>query len=101
MMERFSKRAVPAAERPKAVYEYFVTGRGEFPLDMLRHDAAWPASGDQVSKINAYYFENDIGRRRASRSIKLRSYHAPTIERWSSFGWSVGFEAAMQFPYSD
>jgi hypothetical protein len=75
-------------DRPKARYQYYVTGRSRFPFDMLRHDSAWPATG-----YDAALLEYDEVRR-SDRSIQLRSYRAPTIDRWSSFGWSVGFAAA-------
>src|SRR5690606_20481075 len=66
-------------------YEYYVTGRGAFPFDMLRFDQAWPATTDDA-----------IGLSRTDnvhiRSIRLMSCKPPTIERWESFGWSVGLE---------
>ena len=72
-------------ERPKQMYEYWVTGRGEFPWDMLRHDSCWPCTGADASKLQCYPGEGYT----KHRSIKLRSYREPTIERWSSFLWSV------------
>jgi hypothetical protein len=66
---------LPASERPDTLYEYWVTGRDEFPVDMLRYDAAWPIEGD----VNG----------REARSVKLRSYRSPTILRWNSFLWWV------------
>jgi hypothetical protein len=71
-------------ERPKMMYEYTVTGAGRFPTDMLRHDGAWPATGEDSNKI-----DYDL-RARERRSIRLYSYRRPTIERWNSFQWSVG-----------
>lgn len=74
----------PLSEKPWRIYEYYVTGRGKFPIDMLRYDAAWPATSVDGSKMEDY--ENK------PRSIQIRSYQEPTIARWSSFGWSVGNE---------
>jgi hypothetical protein len=78
--------AAPATgRRPKIRYEYWVTGKGSFPLDMLRYDCAWPASGDDAPKINGNLWPS-------TRSIRMRSYQEPTVERWSSFGWTCGTE---------
>jgi len=71
--------------RPRIVYEYYVTGRGYFPFDMLRYDAAWPVDGEAAAAM-----EYIMAEARRLRSIKLRSHRAPTLGRWESFGWSVG-----------
>ncbi len=82
---RFEKLKLP--ERPYYIYSYYVTGReGSFPYDMLRYDASWPATSEDASKL----YEHE----RSSKlfSIKMHSYREPTVDRWSSFGWSVGLE---------
>lgn len=81
--DRFDEYAVKAEIRPKRYYRYWVTGRGEFPADMLRHDAAWPYTGDDAAKLNRFAYNG------AERSIRIASHSEPTIDRWSSFGWSV------------
>ncbi len=59
---------------------YTVTGRGNFPIDMLRYDAAWPMTGDDAANITATF------QPRAGRwTIKLASARLPTEGRWSSF----------------
>jgi hypothetical protein len=79
-----------AHERPKLMYEYFVSGSGSFPIDMLRHDSAWPATGEDASRITE---QMDFQLRpRGITSIKLRSYRMPTVARWASFTWSVTAE---------
>lgn len=55
-----------------------VTGRGPFPVDMLRHDMAWPATSEDAIKLL------DIG----PRTITLCGLNQ-TPARWSSFGWKV------------
>jgi len=65
--------------KPAPGYEYVVTGRGEFPVDMMRYDQAWPL--DPILSSDR------------RRSITMRGLAEPTIGRWASFGWSVGFEA--------
>jgi len=93
MAKRFSEYHLNASERPIYMYEYYVTGSGQFPFDMLRFDLCWPATGDDAALM-----ENPIEWReirygeRKLRSIKMRSYKEPTIARGSSFTWSVGNE---------
>jgi hypothetical protein len=62
---------------------FTVTGRGTFPLDMLRYDSCWPYSSEDVFKM-----ESDA---REQRSIRLvtGSDHSPTIGRWNSFMWDA------------
>jgi hypothetical protein len=88
--ERFWEHKLSASDRPTELYEYYVSGRGGFPFDMLRYDGAYPAgSGDAEL----------LGRQaREIRSVKLFSYRPPTLERWSSFGWTVGRELMQEIP---
>lgn len=68
-----------------------VEGRGSFPIDMLRHDACYPRSQQDVNKI--------IDDRRGDGMQFVQVVHhvlkdeniasIPTTERWSSFGWRV------------
>jgi hypothetical protein len=90
-MERWTEFRLDTSERPRVRYEYHVTGGGVFPFDMLRHDSCWAVSGEDAAKME-WSFASPQGERH--RSIKLRSYRAPTVDRWSSFHWSVG-EAAV------
>ncbi len=84
---RFEYRDMPASERPKKLYEYWVTGiRGNFPTDMLRYDSCWPADPVSAELVAIERTDNN------QVSIRMRSYEVPTIERWSSFQWSVGTE---------
>jgi len=89
LRDRWSEYKLHADERPKMRYEYFVSGTGEFPFDMLRYDSCWPATGEDAAKIALPF--GDANRRKV-RSIRLRSYRPPTVARWSSFTWSVGTE---------
>jgi len=93
--DRVNVLNIPASERPSKRYEYWVTGFGEFPLDMLRYDSCWPATGSDVSGLNRPEID-PFKPTRKPRSVLLRSYNAPTIERWSSFQWSVGKRAVVR-----
>jgi hypothetical protein len=87
---RFTKKALLSSERPRTLYDYYVTGRGYFPFDMLRYDACWPASGEDAARIEWEFAKPGDKVRRDQRSVRLRSYREPTVDRWTSFGWSVG-----------
>ena len=69
-------RKLPADDRPREFYRYEVQGVGLFPIDMLRYDSAWPADSESVEA-------------QGRRTVRLSSYRQPTIDRWSSFGWTV------------
>jgi hypothetical protein len=81
--DRVTEHKLDQSEKPRFMYEYWVTGWGEFPVDMLRHDSCWPATGEDAFRMVDH---------RDERSVKIRSYRFPTIGRWSSFSWSVGRE---------
>lgn len=90
MKARFIEHKLESThERPRRMYEYFVTGHGIFPFDMMRYDACWPARGEDAARLE---WERMGERGRKLRSIKMYSYKEPTIDRWSSFLWSVGTE---------
>jgi hypothetical protein len=79
--------------RPKPIYWFTVTGRGLFPIDMLRYDMAWPATDEDAVKIVGADFGYDgDGAPRHPRSIRLgcAQTHGPTDGRWASFGWTLG-----------
>ena len=72
---------------------FTVTGRGRFPIDMLRYDCCYPVEG--IPDIE--WSQNPEERRREFnvrlvRHCKSRGW-TPTIGRWSSFGWSVDMES--------
>lgn len=59
-----------------------VTGKGEFPLDMLRYDTCWPYDPQSVYWMTATHVEG-------KRTITLMSDYPPNTERWDSFLWKV------------
>ena len=71
-------------------FEYVVEGIGDFPLDMLRHDCAYPADQQSVTAIMAgLRWAASRKRSRETLRVRLVSDRAPTSERWRSFGWTV------------
>jgi hypothetical protein len=71
-------------------FEYAVEGVGDFPLDMLRHDRAYPADQESVTAIMAgLRWAASRKRSREMLQVRLVSDRAPTPERWRSYGWTV------------
>ena len=71
-------------------FEYSVEGIGDFPLDMLRHDRAYPADQESVAAIMAgLRWAASRKRSRELLVVRLVSDRSPTAERWRSFGWTV------------
>jgi hypothetical protein len=74
-------------------YEFTAHGKYPFPLDMLRYDGCYPLQPGDVSKMQeAIVGPPALGqfRDRPILHIRLVSYlHAPTEDRWRSFGWFV------------
>ena len=63
---------------------YSVSGRGRFPLDMLRYDCSWPARSE-----DAHTIRQAVAAHSGHATVQLRSHRAPTASRWDSFGWEV------------
>jgi hypothetical protein len=71
-------------------FDYTVEGVGDFPLDMLRHDCAYPADQESVEAIMAgLRWAASRKRSREMLVVRLVSDRAPTSERWHAFGWAV------------
>lgn len=61
-------------------HQYAVSGRGEFPHDMLRYDEAIFATlADEQSATGST----------RRRSVRIIGEVEPTTKRWESFGWTV------------
>ncbi len=87
-VEPYIERRLEQVSRPRSSYEYWVTGMGSFPLEMLAHDRAWPATPDEAVKL-------DIRRSHPFRSVKLMSNKRPNTDRWWSYSWKVTDHAAF------
>lgn len=68
--------------RPRMI-RFIVEGRGPFPLDMLRHDEAWPRTETDAN------IAQDAERERRSVTLLSGRVTGPTHGRWASFGWPV------------
>lgn len=77
----------------RTVIDFVVVGSGEFPIDMLRYDSAWPATEPESYKVRCDYTVPHTQRRREVRLSMAAPLGktGPTIGRWKSFGWNVTF----------
>lgn len=79
------------------IYRYTVAGFGEFPIDMLRYDRAWPVS--EVQSGNLYRTFNTPLNERASGTwlVDIEGLNPPTVARWESFMCRIGAVAKRPF----
>jgi hypothetical protein len=70
------------------IYRLNVTWRGPFPIDMLRHDYAWPRQTEDGARIAASFVPSE-GPGRSLRECELVCLGHPTVDRWRSFGCGV------------
>jgi hypothetical protein len=70
----------------KLIY-YDVIGAGQFPVDMLRYDSAFPANSNAVTAISRAICQATFADPKIE--VRLGSHKRPTIARWRSFGWRV------------
>ena len=68
---------------------FTVGGTGEFPVDMLRYDEAFPATSADASAIALR--TDDLRANESRRVVRLLTHRrlGPTLGRWQSFGWCV------------
>jgi hypothetical protein len=75
--------------KPKTmkVFEWFlvVEGRGQFPVDMLRYDSAFPHREEDSAMCKPEHRE----RRRVVLCRRGVNESSGSAARWSSFGWAV------------
>jgi len=73
------------------IYNLKVKGNGQFPIDMLRHDACWPHTEEDSAKICGLM--NPRLRPDGICEVNLQTIQSlnwtPTSGRWKSFGWRV------------
>jgi hypothetical protein len=71
----------------KWLIEFTVTGFGQFPIDMLRHDRCFPATESESGKIANSFYAHSGG---MTWSVQLKMHGStkatcPTVARWESF----------------
>ena len=81
------------------IYTFTVTGKGDFPVDMLRYDSVYPVTeGDSFAM--AY---KPTAAFRPLPTITVTVEHRstepdwlPTVGRWESFGWSPDLDGLIR-----
>jgi hypothetical protein len=63
------------------VKTFIATGKGPFPVDMLRYDQCWPTYTQDATEI--------FGLQKRGVMLTTINKFAPTHGRWESFGWVV------------
>jgi hypothetical protein len=76
------------AKKP-TMWTYRVQGRGVFPMDMLRYDAAYPKTERDSNLIIRLLASSEDRVRKEPWSVRLYGHTEPTARRWESFGWQV------------
>jgi hypothetical protein len=72
----------------KKVWVFTVEGNGQFPFDMLRYDACYPAKSADVIAVHPSGRRD--GKIMETRQATLKSLSGPpTVDRWKSYGWIV------------
>lgn len=61
---------------------FTVEGTGDFPIDMLRYDACWPATPTDSAVIQYKNTERRV-------VLEMMSSFPNTPKRWESFGWAI------------
>jgi hypothetical protein len=71
--------------RVPTIQRTIVRGALAFPIDMLRYDAAWPASESSSHLIEASIAHDTNG------PVEVIICHRKplTAQRWESFGWTI------------
>jgi len=74
--------------------EFTVEGKGQFPLDMLRHDRCYPVDPQDAEMIGLSldtegYIKPKKFKVRLGSERNARADMTPTEGRWESFLWKV------------
>lgn len=71
-------------------HTFRVSGKRQFPVDMLRRDACYPRNTESAVEMYRDHRDEDYNE---ARTIEMASDQErrwnPTIGRWLSFGWDV------------
>lgn len=72
-------------ERVDMPIRWIVRGSLSFPIDMLRYDAAWPATETDSNAIQSTFWPETKG----LVQVEVYARRNLTVGRWRSFGWDV------------
>jgi len=71
------------------IHEIEVEGSFTFPIDMLRYDGLYPATGKDSSEISLSLQEIDTTIKKYTLRTNNSKNWVPTLRRWQSFGFKV------------
>lgn len=71
-----------------AIRKYTLIGALSFPIDMLRYDAAWPAT-EQDSQLIERTIRHSHADIEGTSTVEVFATRDLTVDRWRSFGWFV------------
>jgi len=90
---------------------YTVSGKWPFPLDMLRHDLAGPATDtdrDLITRMTGEASDPELGMNTVTIALRMEGgepvgsrpggRYVPNEARWKSFGWIVSGGGAEARP---
>lgn len=77
----FPDSIAPADLFDLALVRYTVTGRGAFPVDLLRQGIAWPARASDSRQICTV---DGI-----ERVVELQGMRAPNFRKWLASSWRI------------
>lgn len=66
-----------------------ISGRGDFPLDMLRYDRAFPESEEDSGTISRTYHTYETWIVKVGKVSEQKGPSAWTVARWQSFGVDI------------
>ena len=75
----------------RTFFEITVTGKGEFPFDMLRYSRCWPVDGESANNLCT---PDTLSKYSDKRTVRLGMIGHITeatscIERFKSFNWAA------------
>lgn len=78
--------------KPGETCYFTVAGAGDFPFDMLRYDACWPASSADATALSGGAHSESMPQRQIVLACKPGDNwrFVPTHGRWNSFTWTAG-----------
>jgi hypothetical protein len=77
----------------KTVYTFFISGRGQFPLELLSDQECWPFKPRDALALRQIRAEEnaELAHRYPllDRVVALRSYKKPERGEWAAAGWPI------------
>ena len=83
----YVRRTARVSNSPEYLFEFTVRGAGQFPMDMLRVERAWPAGPTSALGMDG---DQDAPLRKVTLCcINWNSAWIPHLDCWIDAGWEV------------